>query len=574
MKLIMQVPLSIALILLLIVFSTCRNQPEQDQRSGAVVLTFDDAVKSHRTVVAPLLRKLGFGATFFVTHRWMTDSEYFLTWEEVSEIHQMGFEIGNHSWTHADFSTPRNAARLPAELALVESRLEEAGVPKPVSFAYSGNAFGPETVEQLRDLGYRFARRGMQPEVPYGAVQPGPVFDPEKNHRLLIPTTGDAYPEWTLEHFQRVVQPAREGRIVVLQFHGVPDPVHPWVHTPPDRFRDYMAHLKEHDFRVIALRDLAPFLPDRDPDDALLDARYPDHPQEELQLPAEMEATRADLGYWLENMLRYHRYDWSEVQSVTGLGLQELKEKAEQTGLRAGASVRDPDRLRVLPYPGGRHPRIGFLEGAVHPHRGTKASVFLPWDASSYVVVDLPEAIFSNRGLIYLAHTHIPTVWDEQNQWIENVDWRRHPDGSLRSGRELPNGIAFGASLRPRRRHVEMELWLRNGSDGSLSGLRTQICVMLKGASDFSRQSNENKRFESPVAAVRSATEDRWILTAWDRCGRAWGNAEVPCFHADPMLPDCPPGQTVRVRGRLWFYEGQALEEELQKARQRFSQLP
>jgi len=30
-----------------------------------VVLTFDDAVKSHRTFVAPLLKELGFGATFF-----------------------------------------------------------------------------------------------------------------------------------------------------------------------------------------------------------------------------------------------------------------------------------------------------------------------------------------------------------------------------------------------------------------------------------------------------------------------------------------------------------------------------
>jgi hypothetical protein len=32
-----------------------------------VVLTFDDASKSHVTVAAPLLKKHGFGATFFVT---------------------------------------------------------------------------------------------------------------------------------------------------------------------------------------------------------------------------------------------------------------------------------------------------------------------------------------------------------------------------------------------------------------------------------------------------------------------------------------------------------------------------
>src|SRR6266404_7601213 len=61
-----------------------------------VVLTFDDAVKSHRTVVAPLLKELGFGATYFISHAWMTtDPKNFLTWREIAEIHEMGFEIGN-----------------------------------------------------------------------------------------------------------------------------------------------------------------------------------------------------------------------------------------------------------------------------------------------------------------------------------------------------------------------------------------------------------------------------------------------------------------------------------------------
>src|SRR5689334_16276669 len=98
-----------------------------------VVLTFDDAVKSHRTFVAPLLRELGFGASFFVTHRWMDDAENFMSWRDMAEIHQMGFEVGNHSWTHADFSTPRGASHLAGELALIANELRKAGVPRPVS---------------------------------------------------------------------------------------------------------------------------------------------------------------------------------------------------------------------------------------------------------------------------------------------------------------------------------------------------------------------------------------------------------------------------------------------------------
>src|SRR5437660_1059672 len=92
--------------------------------SRLVVLTFDDAVKSHRTFVAPLLKELGFGATFFVTHKWMDDRTNFMTWQDIAEIHQMGFEIGNHSWTHSDFSMPKNVARLAGELFLVDRSLD------------------------------------------------------------------------------------------------------------------------------------------------------------------------------------------------------------------------------------------------------------------------------------------------------------------------------------------------------------------------------------------------------------------------------------------------------------------
>jgi hypothetical protein len=221
----------------------------------------------------------------------------------------------------------------------------------------------------------------------------------------------------------------------------------------------------------------------------------------------------------------------------------------------------------VLAYPGGRHPRIGFLDGAIDPMRGTKASVFLPWDPGSYVVVDVPEAIFSNLGLIFLAHTHIPTYWNEQNEVLENIDWTTEPDGALRFHRELPNGIVFGASINAKGREVNLELWLRNATYTDLTGLKTQVCVLLKGAPEFNKINNENKLLKSPVAAVRSDSGNRWILTAWERCGRVWGNVNVPCMHSDPVFPDCESGQTVRLRGKLWFYEGDQIEREIEHAR-------
>jgi len=557
--------------MLLVLCEGVASSAPQSVPDKLVVLAFDDAVKSHRTFVAPLLKEFGFSATFFVTHKWMDDRTNFMTWEEICDIHQMGFEIGNHSWTHSDFSQPKNAARLAGELSLVDRELSQtkAKVPRPISFAYCGNSFGPEAVQRLAELGYKFARRGEQPEARYGTLDIGATYDPKRHHPLLIPTTGDAYPNWSLEHFTNVVARATNGQIVVLQFHGVPDVAHPWVHTPPERFREYMAYLKENNFRCVAIRELEPYVDRANlPADPLVKARQPERAPEKLALPVEMVATRNEPRYWLENMLVHHRFTVEEAVRVCGWSAEEVVKKAAELKVIPGATPEKPSdgKVRVLPYPGGREVRRGFTDGNIDFQRGMKASVFLPWDTTSYVVVDLPEAIFFQRGLLYLAHTHLPTIWDEQNLHLDNIDWTREPDGGLRFERVLPNKIAFGASIQPKVGSVDMELWLRNGTVEALTGLRTQICGHLKGAPDFNQQTTTNKIFRAPSVAVHSAGGDRWIITAWERCGRAWGQPLVPCIHADPVLPDCPPGETVRVRGRLWFYEGKEIEPELKRA--------
>ena len=500
--------LTILVVLLRPLVAFCA--PAQPVPDKLVVLTFDDAVKSHRTFVAPMLKELGFGATFFVTHGWMNDPTNFMSWQDIAEIHEMGFEIGNHSWTHPDFSIPKNAVRLAGELYLVDRALDQTKpkVPRPVSFAWCGNTFGPEGAQRLAELGYKFARRGQQPETRNGKLEIGPTYDPKRFHPLLIPTTGDANTNWTLEHFERVVARATNGQAVVLQFHGAPDIAHPWVHTPPERLRDYLAYLKENHFRCIAVRDLEPYI-DRDhlPADPMLNFRQPPRSPERLALPAETVATRANLGFWLQDMLIAHRYTWDEAAHVCGWTTELVQQKAAELHISPGSPSANSAGAEavVWPYPGGREVRRGFRDGCIDFQRGTKASVFLPWDKASYAVVDLPEAIFSDKKLIYLAHTHVPTIWDEQNVILENIDWTREPDGSLRHERVLSNKVAFGASVLPKSGGVNMELWLRNGSDQPLRELRTQICTLLNGAPDFNEQTTNNKIFRCPYAAVRSA---------------------------------------------------------------------
>lgn len=276
-----------------------------------------------------------------------------------------------------------------------------------------------------------------------------------------------------------------------------------------------------------------------------------------------------ELRYWLENMLGAHHFSLSEAASVLGKSPAEVEREAQRLRIHhpRSPSIASRNRLRVLPYPGGRHPRIGFLEGAIHPQRETKISVFTPWDDASYVVVDVPEALFTNLGLTYLAHTHIPTLWDKEGRTLEPLEWNRRANGSLDFTRTLPNGIVFGTRVVPKRDKVQMEIWLKNGTSQTLSSMRIQNCVMLKAARGFEAQSNGNKILRGPYAAAKSSDGTRWIITAWSPLQRAWANPPVPCIHSDPALPDCAPGKTVRTWGELWFYSGNDIDRELERHR-------
>lgn len=274
-----------------------------------------------------------------------------------------------------------------------------------------------------------------------------------------------------------------------------------------------------------------------------------------------------DLRAWLENMVWHHGFSPAEVRSATGLDEAAIAAALARFDISPKNRPKRPADapLLVLPYPGGRHPRIGFLDGAVNPQRETKLSVFTPWDDRSYVVADVPEAIWSNLGLTYLAHTHVPTVWTKQGTTLEPLEWRREPDGALVMERTLPNGIAFGTKAVAGRDGVRMEQWLTNGTAQPLTDLRVQNCVMLKGATGFAQQTNENKIFRPPYAACRSEDGRRWIIMAWSPNHRCWGNAPCPCLHSDPKFPDCPPGETRRLKGWLSFYEGTDIDGELRR---------
>ena len=218
----------------------------EEKQSGIVVLTFDDSVASHATFVAPLLKKQGFGATFFITEGFgfAKDKKNFMTWEQIKNLHDDGFEIGNHTRRHITVGR-QTEEQLHADVEYIEKQCEKHGIPKPISFCYPAYQTTERAVRVLKARGYRFARTGGSR-----------AYAPGEDDPLLMPQAFDGKPKSTLEQFKEAVNKAKDGKVSVMTFHGVPDVKHPWVNTDPDKFKSYMDYLKQSGCKVVALRDL------------------------------------------------------------------------------------------------------------------------------------------------------------------------------------------------------------------------------------------------------------------------------------------------------------------------------
>lgn len=209
-----------------------------------IVLTFDDAVSSDYHFIAPILKKYHFRATFFVCEfpPDFNDSTKYMTWNQIRELNDMGFEIGNHTWHHIHVNK-MDSTRFVEELSYIEKKCLDYGIPRPISFAYPGYDTSYKVIPWLKQRGYVFARTGGNK-----------AYNPDLDNPYLIPSFSTSGND-TAKVFQAIRQ-ADNGKIVVLTIHGVPDIAHPWVTTPPALFNLYMEYLYKHHYHVIAMRDL------------------------------------------------------------------------------------------------------------------------------------------------------------------------------------------------------------------------------------------------------------------------------------------------------------------------------
>ena len=228
-----------------------------------VVLTFDDGNKSDFANVpqGPQEARI-WSKPSMLPRDWgfLKNPQNYLSWEQIRQLHEMGYEIGNHTQHHRNVSHLKSE-ELAASLAHIDKRCAENKITKPVTFCYPGFHNNHASVKVLQKHGFLFARRGVGPEYKDpGKGARGPAYDPKVDDPLLVPTTGYAGPDWKMKDLKWAIDQAEDGKITVLCFHGIPAIEHPWVSTDLKDFEKYMQYLKDEGCTVIAMRDLAKYV--------------------------------------------------------------------------------------------------------------------------------------------------------------------------------------------------------------------------------------------------------------------------------------------------------------------------
>ena len=207
-----------------------------------VVLTFDDSVASHAKVAAPLMKKLGFGGSFFICDfdGFKTRKDWYMTWEQIKSLADGGFDVGNHTKGHGGGSMN--------DWLSMEADFAANHVPKPTTLCWPVYQVNPRIYPALITNGYTFGRGGHER-----------AYRPAFDHPFDVPSF-TIHDRVSFDSFVSSAQRASRGRIAVFTFHGVPEGEHPSVGLKADEFTRMMRYLKDNQYTVISLRDLANYV--------------------------------------------------------------------------------------------------------------------------------------------------------------------------------------------------------------------------------------------------------------------------------------------------------------------------
>ncbi|MFO8236005.1 MAG: polysaccharide deacetylase family protein [Bacteroidales bacterium] len=132
---------------------------KEDIPEKTVVLTVDDGYKSFKTEGVSLLEKYNYKATVFICTDYVGKNNY-LSWDDIRELRQQGYEFGNHSHTHDHFlnySDEQTREEFRRDLSQAEKIFQQQLGFKPRLYCYPYGEYNPDMQKILKKKGYRAA---------------------------------------------------------------------------------------------------------------------------------------------------------------------------------------------------------------------------------------------------------------------------------------------------------------------------------------------------------------------------------------------------------------------------------
>jgi peptidoglycan/xylan/chitin deacetylase (PgdA/CDA1 family) len=221
-----------------------------------LIISFDDGLRSHYEVAAPLLERYGFPGWFFVPeallsmpvelqragaveHQVMIHGEapgprVFMSWDEVRDLRSLHV-IGCHTTSHHRITKNTTAEQLEVEVAGAKRRLEEILGEEATIFCWVGGEESSYTragAEAIRDAGFQISFMTNHAVIRQGT-------SPHHLQRSNIEATD---PLW----------------LVRFQLSGIMDLLYSPKRRRVNRLTDVLDHGSDGSARVVALPEVSP----------------------------------------------------------------------------------------------------------------------------------------------------------------------------------------------------------------------------------------------------------------------------------------------------------------------------
>ena len=124
-----------------------------DLPQNPVVITFDDGFESVYQNAFPIMKDFGYPGVFYIVANRIYDVPEFVNVAELKEMIAAGWEIGSHSYSHADLT--KNHSIAAKEIGQSKKDLEAALSTPILTFAYPFGTIDSFTAQKVSDYTYR-----------------------------------------------------------------------------------------------------------------------------------------------------------------------------------------------------------------------------------------------------------------------------------------------------------------------------------------------------------------------------------------------------------------------------------